>query len=355
MDRGEAWGQSGHGEAPVPALSSAFVSWVPVCGRSQGFIDALHLTPITVSYLGTEKPLLAPLKYGPQALRTLQRLMQTRPRIVFVMDPPPVAVGMVFLYCIAARARYIMDCHSGVFEGRRWRWSLPLQRFFGRRAAAVIVTNPAHAAAVRRWPARPLIMGDPPPAMLRQPDGGAATPERAPEPVVFVVARFGDDEAIPETLEAARHLPQVRFDISGDIRRARPAWVSGRPPNVRFTGWLPLADFWAAVTRASLILTLTTRENTILRGGWEAMFAGQPLVTSNTRTLRGYFTRGAVFADPTAAGIAAAVGQALAREPELSQEMKALQREKALTWQEERSALERLLGVTFAGREGSAA
>ena len=328
-------------------LRGAFVSWVPSCGRSQAFIDAFGLEPVFVSYLKSERPLLAPLKYGPQLVTTLRRLQRTHPDVVFVMDPPPFAAAAAFLYCLVARARLVMDCHSGVFEGTRWRWALPLQRFFGRYAAAVIVTNPVHQRMVSSWPARALIVSDPPPRIEpEQPSPDRA--ERHEPPVIFVIVRFGDDEAIPQTLAAAGRLPNVRFEISGDVRRANPRWLENRPANVRFTGWLSTAEFWDRVRRANAVLTLTTRENTILRGGWEAMFTGQPLITSGTRALRAYFTGGTVFADNSADGIAAAVRSALAREDELRAGMRVLQVDKRVSWNQERRQLERLVGSAHA-------
>jgi hypothetical protein len=331
----------------------AFVSWVPASGRSQAFIDAFQLQPIYVSYLGTERPLVAPLKYGPQLLNTIRLLRRYRPEIVFVMNPPPLAAAAAYLYCRDSGARYIMDCHSGVFESSRWRWAMPLQRFFGRRAAAVIVTNPVHQAIVSSWPGKAVVMGDPPPlaAMLDDPRAATQADGRSSEavtqqpPVVFVIVRFGKDEAIAETLDAAGRMPEVRFEISGDPRRAQPRWLRNRPPNVRFTGWLSIADFWAHLRRANAVLTLTTQDNAILQGGWEAMFAGQPLITSGSETLRAYFSRGAVFAENTADGIAGAVGEALIREDELRREMRVLRTEKQVRWNEEHRQLERLLGT----------
>lgn len=324
-------------------VRGAFVSWVPSCGRSQGFIDALGLTPIYSSYLRPRDLVSAPLKYAPQFIDTLRRLHRLRPEVVFVMNPPVFAVAAVAAYAARTGARYVIDCHSGAFESRKWRWSLPLQRSFGRRAAGVIVTNPVHENLVKAWPGRALIVADPPPVDFPPPVAGGAD-ERT---FVFVIATYGPDEAIPEVVEAARALPHVRFRISGNIARAPRSVLERCPPNVQLTGFVPLETFWQHVRSASAILTLTRQENTILRGGWEAMFAGRPLITSDTAALRGYFARGARFVDTSVAGIRAGIEDVIAHQAKFQQGMEDLRREKRLTWNQQRAQLEALLGAEF--------
>jgi glycosyltransferase involved in cell wall biosynthesis len=338
----------GSDSPPAPPVGrGAFVSWLPFSGRSQGFIDALGLAPVYVSYLRQQDVLSAVVKYGPQFVTTLRRLARAKPDVVFVMNPPVFAVLATSLYCRITGARYVVDCHSGVFESSKWRWSLPLQRFLGRRAAAVIVTNQPHQKAVASWPARAIVIGDPRPRLPTQADD--LVPRPGEQRYVFVILTFGADEAVPHVLQAARRLPQVRFRLSGDPRRASSSWLRDLPANVELTGFVPLQTFWENVRGASAILTLTTRPNTILQGGWEAMFMARPLITSASATLREYFTGGTVFVDNSPTGIAAGVEEALSREPELAAAMGRLRDEKALAWRRSRAELENLLGITFPG------
>ena len=324
-------------------MRAAYVSWIDYHGRSEGFIERLGLTPIYVKYLRQQDIVSAPLKYGPQMISTLRRLYEVKPEVVFVMDPPVFAAAAVFLYCLVRRARYVMDCHSGVFNSRKWRWSLPIQRFLARRAAAVLVTNHSHLSEVLSWHAKGLIVGDPPPT-LPTPNVRSARPGA---PFVFLIGVFGEDEDVPMVLEAAARLPGVEFRVSGDTRRARRAWLDSHPLNVKFTGFLSTNDFWSHVGGALAVLTLTTREDTILRGGWEAMFMEQPLITSNTSALRRYFTRGTVFVDHNPDSIAAGVGYALSHQEELRIQARGLRQEKYATWCEERDDLVRLTGLQF--------
>ena len=332
----------------------AFVSWVRSCGRSQGFIDALGLTPIYSSYLRQSDLVSAPLKYGPQFVQTLRRLYRHRPEVVFVMNPPVFAVAAVAVYAAQTGGQYVMDCHSGAFEGRKWRWSLPLQRAFGRRAAAVIVTNPVHEKLVGAWPARAMIIADPPPKLATPYPDAPAQGDRVidDQGFVFVIATYGPDEAIPEVVEAARALPHVRFRISGDTARAPRAVVERCPANVELTGFTPLETFWQQVRSASAILTLTQQENTILRGGWEAMFTGRPLITSDTAALRGYFVRGTRFVDNTVDGIKAGIEDVLANQAAYQADMKRLDAEKRLLWLRQQAELALLITGTDVAEAG---
>jgi glycosyltransferase involved in cell wall biosynthesis len=316
----------------------AFVSWIQYHGRSQGFIDEMGLSPIYVSHLGERGVLAAIVKYGPQFVSTLRRLHAVKPDFVLVMDPPVFAVAAVSLYCLQTRARFLMDCHSGVFNSAKWRWSLPLQRFFGRRAAGVIVTNPAHLREVRSWPAHGIIVGDPPPA-ISPTTVRVAVPV---EPYVFVIGVYGDDEELPKVFEAAARLPGVRFRVSGDPARAPRGLLENVPSNVLLTGFLSSGDFWAHVRDGAAVLTLTTREDTILQGAWEAMFMERPLVTSGTSALRSYFSRGAVFVEHSADSIARGVEYAVTHQEELGVEIGALRREKYATWCSEKAELMRM-------------
>jgi len=241
-----------------------------------------------------------------------------------------------------------MDCHSGVFESKKWRWLLPLQRFHARRAVAVIVTNVVHARQVEAWRARPLIIGDPPLTIPEAPSGDRGpAPDEDGVPFVFVVNRFHRDEAVSEVVAAAALVPEVRVVVSGDLKRADPDLVRDAPQNLRFTGWLTVEDFWECARRATAIVVLTTTENTILRGGWEAMYLGKPLVTSSSRALREYFTNGAVFVDNTAEGMAAGIRDALSRADELASEMASFRDAKYQVWELDRARLEEALGFRF--------
>jgi glycosyltransferase involved in cell wall biosynthesis len=320
------------------------VTWAPYSGRSEGLAQHLGIRNYFIHYLAFQRPWIAPLKYPLQAAATLRLLGRERPAVVLVQNPPPVAPLVVALYAAVTGAGFIIDSHSEAFLIRRWRWTLPLQRWLARCALATVVTNAHLAGVVRRWGAPALIAVDPP-ITIPSRDGDA---EPALEPpadrfTVVVVSTFADDEPIGEVLQAARALPDVRFAITGDPAYARPEWLAEPPPNVEFTGFLQRDAYFARIRCANALLVLTTLDHTVLRGAWEALDLGQPLVLSDWPILREYFCRGTVHVVNTAASIAAGIREARAREAALRAEMVALRAERRQAWRQAQQALEALI------------
>lgn len=308
------------------------IAWAPAAPRSQRLAAALGAELHKLHVLAFQRPLIAPLKYPALALATCFLLWRRRPLVVLVQNPPIFLVLVAALYARLTGNHYLIDTHTGGLVGYKWGWSLPVHRWLSRQAQATLVTNTdlrerLLGSGARRF--RVLILADPPiewshPGPLSIPVSGARQ--------VVVISTCDSDEAIEEILAAARHLPDVSFSITGDARRL-PAAVRARcPQNVRFTGWLSEADYSALVCRANVVVALTTRDHTLLCGAWEALYAGQPLITSDWPVLRSAFPQGTVFTRATSQEIAAAVHLALTQEDHLRAAMQALAADKRQEW-----------------------
>ena len=101
------------------------------------------------------------------------------------------------------------------------------------------------------------------------------------------------------------------------------------PSNARFTGWLSDEEYAALLGAANMVVTLTTHDHTMQRGGYEAMAAEKPLITSDWPLLRKTFSRGTLHVDNTAEGIAAAIRRASFEQTTLTTEMRQLRRERS--------------------------
>ncbi|HEY7065314.1 MAG TPA: glycosyltransferase [Chloroflexota bacterium] len=326
------------------------LTWAPYSGRSEGLAQHLGIENYFIHYLAFQRPWIAPAKYPLQAAATLRILLRGRPATILVQNPPPVAPLLASLYCAVTGAGLIVDSHSQVLLVRRWRWTLPLQRWLVRRALTTVVTNEHLADIIRGWNAPVLVAGDPPIAV--PPLGPRQPPE---EFSVVCVCTYGDDEPIGEVLAAARLLPDVRFAFTGNTKYARPEWLADPPPNVEFTGFVPMDEYYRRIHNASALVVLTTLDHTVLRGAWEALALGQPLITSDWGILRDYFSPGALFVDNSPAGIAAAIRDARADEATLRQKMAETRETRRRAWQEAQAYLEGLIDGVWARAPKAAA
>ncbi|HEX4388424.1 MAG TPA: glycosyltransferase, partial [Steroidobacteraceae bacterium] len=147
--------------------------------------------------------------------------------------------------------------------------------------------------------------------------GRGLDPVTVPEKSVFLVCSYEADEPYEAVFAAFARLRERGYQlfVSGNYRRAQidPA----RFPWVRFLGYVSEAEYYSYLRACSVVLDLTTLEDCLVCGAYEAMAAGKPLVLSRTRALAQYFGAAVVLTDNTSEAIIANVEQAHSQRLEL--------------------------------------
>jgi len=305
------------------ARAGLFLSWAPFSRRTQSLARLFDLDLHFVSTPWPKRALMTPVKYPYQAAATVRRLCGERHRELWVMDPPTPLVAIVGAAARRHRLPLIVDMHTVAFYAREWERLRPMELPSLRAAVAVLVTNEALARRVRAWGARAFVLPDP----LPEPPVGLGEP--GVEGEVTVVATYSKDEPLQLLPEVACRLPDVRFAVTGDPRGDLSAW----PANLRPTGFLSDGDYWQQLQRSAAVAVLTTRPDTLLSGGYEAMVLGRPLITSDHQVLREYFGDAAEYAEPTATSLAGAVASTLADGAARSARLAMLREMRAADWQ----------------------
>jgi glycosyltransferase involved in cell wall biosynthesis len=253
---------------------------------------------VYLGWLGSH-PLTIGFKYAGQAWRTWRILRRERPDAIFLMVPPVFAALVIWAYGALHRAPFVLDAHTAAFLHPRWRAWQWLQRALSRRAATTIVTNEHLASVVREAGGRATLVPDVPIRFA------AIEPlTRTTEFLVAVVCSFNYDEPVLEMLNAARALPGVQFMMTGNPKRLSPELKANRPANVTLTGFLPDAAYAGLLTSADAVMTLTTRDHTMLRAAYEAIYQGTPVIVSDWPLLRSAFDEGTVHVENTSSAIA---------------------------------------------------
>lgn len=275
------------------------------------------------------------LKYLGQALETWRILLSERPAAVFVMTPPVVAPLVVWMYCAISGSSLVLDAHTAAFLHPRWRRFQWLQFWLCRRAATTIVHNDHLRTLVESRGGHATVVADVPVQFDESVSHDLPSGFN-----IAVVCSFNPDEPIADILSAARILPDVHFHVTGDPKLLEPTLRKTLPSNVRLTGFLPSGAYGALIRTADAVMTLTTRDHTMLRGAWEAVYQGTPVIISNWNMLREFFNMGAIHVDNTPKDIARAVEQLRLDPARYREGVLALRRKKQQHWAEVRDALQ---------------
>jgi len=277
--------------------------------------------------------------------RTWRLLVRRRPRLVFIQNPSLVLAALACTLKPLLRYRLVVDRHSN-FELRTLTPPAPvrfmfnrLSRWTTRGADLTIVTNETLRALTDAWGGRGFILQDKLPALAAAPMALA----RPGSHLVFVCT-FSEDEPVAEVLEAARRLPDgITVHVTGNDRKLPPRLREAAPDNVVFTGFIPDADYQALLAACDGVIGLTTRPVTLLCCAYEAVSLGKPMVLSRHDDLMGYFRRGTVPTDNSAADLARAMTELVARREELAAEIAVLATELRTDWEARFDACRRVV------------
>jgi len=312
------------------------VSWIRYHGRSADLARELDGDAAFIVAGHRGRRWTTAWRYPLQAVRTVVLLVRRRPAALVVMAPPLPLVVIGAVWAKLTRRPFAVDAHTGaVLSPATGR----LRRRFpavARSADVVIVTLPSLAALLPGC--RTMVLHDP---AVELPDVPADA-ERLPSMrhrVVFPASWYAD-EPLDAVADAARLLPDVEFVVTGRADRALPAL-----PNLTLTGFLPDDRYAALLAGADVVLALTTREDTMQRGGYEGLALGRALVVSDTTALRDWVADAGPAVAPTGAALAAGVRAVLADLPRWQGRVVELQQRRSAETVSALAALRSVLGV----------
>jgi glycosyltransferase involved in cell wall biosynthesis len=322
-------------------MKITYISWAESCSRSDHTARELggrsHM--VYLPRFGSRASTVL-LKYAGQWLKTARILREERPDVVFVMSPPVFAALPAFWHAWRRGKQVVLDAHSAAFLHPRWRRLQWLQRALCRRASTTLVHNPHLFELVRAGGADATLVLDVP---IRYAEVEPFS--RPAATTIAAVCSFNYDEPIAAILEAARQLPDVRFFMTGNPRHLAAELKAAVPPNVTLTGFVSDQAYAGLVSGVDAVMTLTTRDHTMLRAAYEAVYQGTPVIVSDWGLLRDAFDEGAVHVDNTAPGIVAAVRVVAGNGPSLRAGAARLRERKLARWQRTRAEIASRIGA----------
>lgn len=272
----------------------AVITWTPHHHRTHCLASLLQAELYEPSPVWRAAP--APVRYALQALQTVIFLLMRRPNVVVFQNPPSICgVVLIIMGCVL-RFSVWADAHSGVFNDPLWSRFRRLNRFIARRCAGVIVHTPDLASQILSDGGRAFVLAYP----VLQPH--SITTGKGS--YIVAALSYSFDEPVDLIIRAARDVPHVQVVCTGD---PPPELVAEAPANCRFSGWLSRRDYERLLAGARGVVSLTTRDETMQTGGFEAVERALPLITSDFAALRTFHHEGALFVkceDPRELGVA---------------------------------------------------
>jgi glycosyltransferase involved in cell wall biosynthesis len=233
------------------------------------------------------------VRYVVCAAKSFLLIWRRRPSLVFAQNPSIVLAYLLILLRCVFRYTLVSDAHyAGVVAPDGNRFFQKALDFYNRHADFVIVTNDEHGKRVEAIGGNALVCEDPLPDIGRYTKADGEMVKK-----VFFICSFDVDEPYAETFQAAEALHEegYTFWVSGNFKKVGIDPVEW--PSIHFLGYVPESVFYSHMAESQVVVDLTTQENCLVCGAYEAMVLGRPLVTSNTLALRKYFSGGAIFVD----------------------------------------------------------
>lgn len=272
--------------------------------------------------------------------RTIRIMINEWPKVTFCQNPSIVlSLLMVFIRSIF-RTKVIIDAHNaGIYplEGTS-RFLNFISRYIQRKADLTIITNKALKSEVDKNNGRGFVLQD------KIPDLPIMTPVKLKgKNNILFVCTFGADEPFRVVIDAARQIEDnIHIYITGRHEKTFDKF-DNLPKNITLTGFIPEADYIQLLHTVDAVLVLTTRENCLVCGAYEAVSARKPLILSDTRALKSYFYKGVIFTKHQKKEIAESIRKAIQNKALLRRDIEELRKELDASWVKRREALEKII------------
>ncbi len=239
------------------------------------------------------------LRYVVLSSKTLFFLIKRKPEIVYFQNPSIVLGLVCAIYGLFfRRGKLVGDYHNCALNK-----SSPLffvNKFIARHCSLVIVTNPSLESIVADMGGVAVSFPDPLPDVERFENEHL----QKTKDIVFVTS-WANDEPINEVLNA--------FIVSGLAKDEISLLMTGRPKferlehsqnyyeqrGIKFLGFVDESYYWSILKNSYFVIDLTTRDNCMVCGAYEALAVRRVLLLSENEASVNYFGKNVIYTNNT--------------------------------------------------------
>jgi len=271
-------------------IKSDKVIWITwhYAARSRNMAQVLGI-PI-FEYFNTKNVLI---RHTFSSVWTIWVLLRQRPKVIF-LQLSFMLLNIVVLYKFLSfgKVTIIADCHTkalrrkarGIFNYIFW----PIKKFTFRFVNISIVSNIGMEKDIKQLHSHYFIIPDKIPVLK-------INKVESNEKYFVYISSFAVDEPFEEIFDVVKLLPkEYKFYWTGKISQNKK-FPQEIPNNLIFTDYISFEKYYELIANAEAILALTTEDDCLQSGAYEALAVETPMVISDTEALRNYFSNAAIY------------------------------------------------------------
>ncbi len=282
------------------------------------------------------------IRYVKCAYLTFKLFVSQKPDLVFCQNPSVVLALFSLLYMKLGRGKVCIDTHNAglAIDGQHWVFR-KLGLFLQRNADLIIVTNSKLKKMVEANGGKAFVLPDNIPVIEHV---SGRFPFQHANNLTFICT-YAADEPYQEVFKAAEIIESKRLDIGIYVTGKIPEHVdkSMLSKNTHLLGFVAWEDFDLLLHSSDGIIDLTTRENCLVCGAYEAVSVNTPGILSDTEALREYFNLGFRFTNNESWDLAEKIIELVEDVTEMRKEIGALKISLTEQWQEKKTNLLQLI------------
>ena len=276
-----------------------FISWQKH-QRTQSFCTKLL---IPLYEIVTEKSGVS--RYIECFFATRKILKATKTKILIVQNPSIVlALTAIFLRPFYSYKLFVDAHNEAIHPFILNNWLIKyIARIIIRKTDLTIVTNSELAQTVNKYGGNAFILPD----LLPSVEPRAILTRTHYEPtVITLISTYALDEPYQEVFMAMKSLgSEYQLYVTGKVPHNLKQ--NGLPENIKLLGYLSHDDYWDQLYKSHIIIDLSTMENCLVCGAYEAIAIEKPLILSLNPASIELFGDFAIHTTNDAKGIASAL------------------------------------------------
>lgn len=297
-----------------------FIGWDGFDQRNEAYGDILDAKTVYIekSYTSTFRKIIS---WFTKSIKTFSSIKKLKPQIVIVKNTHFVIATVVWLFRFVFKYKLVYDSHSCSFSNSL-NYPQSIHKFLSQRADLYLVTNDENKQVIKSWGGNVQIIHFPPINYDNQIFGEFPTSDKFN---LCYVNTYSSDEPYLEVIDAIKEMDNVHLYITGNTKKCKHSLTN--LPNVTHTGFISREEYLGLLKNSDAIIVLTNRDNTMQKGGNEAVYLEKPIITSDFAFLRNYFSKGAVYVKSDKASIEKGINEMISDFETLKKDIKLLKTE----------------------------